>query len=416
MCDVCCKEFKGWCKSFTRTEAILSALEGALLLLFIGLLAFLILHLLVCYDPHHHDINIITTSSTKLPDSYESTGTIERGKTTASNTHKSHTEIIVITSTKARNNPPQNKECSWTPSKKTKATTRYFEISVSNQTARHASIETTERVIVEIPTVPAEESEGEEPEIVYKSLVLALVKTRPQREVVFGCILTIVSEYWTLTAASCIEAIEELDSLDSFVIMESHGELANGATHAIADVQINPFYQGTNESYDLAALKSDSSLLRRNGKSVLLPSMLDYLLITTGQRLTILGYGNYRTMSKNVSGRRLREVHVYSMPGAQCARRGEEEWWAPRHLWDPAPLGAEQGAGESACAASAICAGGLYARAAPCYYCAGTPLLAGRVLLGVMSGNAQCGVACEPALYVNVAAVRDWLDFVIESD
>ncbi|CAG9783385.1 unnamed protein product [Diatraea saccharalis] len=408
MCDVCCKEIKGWCKSFTRIEAILSALEGALLIIFIGLLALLILHFIVCKEP-----TFTTTTTTTSRYTKETIYVTDYIETYSEPSVEPIPEITTQRTTEAHESSPQNKDCTWTPSKKTQATTRYYETDLLKNT-RDKSISIQYPVVRPTEVMgAADESEGEDAGPVFERCVLALVKTRPHRDMVFGCILTIVSDHWTLTAASCIEAIEEVDSLDSFVIMESYGKLRNGIAHGVTDVQINPFYRGTNASYDLAALKTDASLVERNGVPVRLPEMLDYFLVPPGEKFTILGYGNYRTISKNVLGRSLREVHVHSVPSVQCYV-GEDKW-APRHLWGGAGAGAGASAG-AACAVGALCAGSLYARGLPCNYCAGTPLLNGRLLLGVMSGNAQCGITCEPALYVNIAVVRDWLDYVIESD
>lgn len=138
-----------------------------------------------------------------------------------------------------------------------------------------------------------DQSDGEESLPLYKSFVLALVKVKPSREVQFGCTLTAVTAYWTLTAASCIEAIEEVDSLDTFVMMEGYGEDDPGRTYAVADVQVHPMYQGANRSHDLAALRSEERL-RRVRAGARLPTLVDYFAVTAAERFTIVGFGSFR--------------------------------------------------------------------------------------------------------------------------
>lgn len=99
---------------------------------------------------------------------------------------------------------------------------------------------------------------------------------------------------------------------------------------------------------------------------------------------------------------------MYALPARQCPAAGADVW-ALRHLQRGRPEGQGPSPRGAAAAAGPLCAGVLYARGAPCVYCAGTPLLRAATLLGLMSDGPQCAVACEPALYVNVAAVRDWL-------
>lgn len=106
--------------------------------------------------------------------------------------------------------------------------------------------------------------------------------------------------------------------------------------------------------------------------------------------------------------RALRSVHVYLLPARQCPAAGADVW-ALRHLARGAGGGGAAGAGP-------LCAGVLYARGAPCAYCAGTPLLRADTLVGVMSDGQPCAVACEPALFVNLAAVRDWLHALLHPD
>lgn len=107
--------------------------------------------------------------------------------------------------------------------------------------------------------------------------------------------------------------------------------------------------------------------------------------------------------------RGLRSAAVYSVPWRQCGGAGETGW-SPRHLVRGAA------AGEGTCGAAPLCAGALYARGAPCNYCAGAPLLRGALLLGVMADNKQCAISCEPTLYVNIATVRDWIDSVLNDE
>ncbi|XP_026324031.1 uncharacterized protein LOC113233208 [Hyposmocoma kahamanoa] len=463
MCNDWIKEFKGWCKSFTRTEILLAILEAILLIICIGFLIFLILHFLVCSHKQHNvtstspyttitNKTTITVDDNYTPDketqtqkfvyihkgeSYTGVVTIPHGTgtekiifinkgvpsevavvlpyyVTSKNgtaedgsriTHKDHGKgttisagtlidevihkkiyinkevasgnatgiemspldgvthkIVVInkeiTLQAEDSKNPQNDnstddggpsqvsgesqyttptlttsdlECSWHPSEKTVAPTHYYSkdrVSTSPYFIKRKKIseeviktDGKDDTVVDYASMDTasdtpnenglggfgkepeptgldalaydDQSDGEESPALYKSFVLALVKVRPSREVQFGCTLTAVSARWTLTAASCVEAIEEVDSLDAFVMMEGYGEREPGRTYAVADARVHPLYQGANRSHDLAALRSERRL-RRAGAGARLAGLVDYYALTAAERLAALGFGGFR--------------------------------------------------------------------------------------------------------------------------
>lgn len=471
MCNDWIKEFKGWCKSFTRIEILLSILEAILLIICIGFLIFLILHFLVCSHKRHdtivttHNIITVTDDNENYTPSRETrtekyvyinkgqsytgvvtipgdTGTekiifIKKGvpsefvvilphrvtskKLTAEDDSRvSHNEetttvtgaqhdgvihkkiyinkeiisgnetgvgtsspldavsnkmVVInkdITSVAPQDNSlytedserpqvdnsthhggvPQDSgepqysstlmtsdlDCSWHPSKKTVAPTHYYlkqqilstspyfmkrkkgskevakpvlkmdgkdesVLDYANMDAGQANDAANEKSLDDAGKEPEptgldalaydDQSDGEESPPLYKNFVLALVKVKPSGEVQFGCTLTAVTAYWTLTAASCIEAIEEVDSLDTFVMMEGYGEDEPGRAYAVSDVQVHPAYQGANRSHDLAALRSERRL-RRVRAGARLPALPDYYALTAAERFTILGFGSFR--------------------------------------------------------------------------------------------------------------------------
>lgn len=316
-CDLCCTEFKGWCNSFTKTERALTILEAVFLVVLVTFLIFLILHLLACstLEPKYEE-----PEETESEYEYETT---ERpvGPTTSTTTKRPKTTTTRRTtrSTTTSATPPQTiepgLECSWTPSAKTTAYTHYYEKTSVVLSEFEEDIYTTAALIKQtihkkgnstrkqrkrvdtksehsLDFMQVDQSDGEDADPLQNKYILSLVKLKPPQGVVFGCILTIISKYWMLTSASCIEAIEEMDSLDSFVIMEDYGTSSKGKIHSVFDLQIHPFYRGTNWSYDLAAIKSESGLV--NGEAVELPTALDNAMITIGERFHILGFGAYR--------------------------------------------------------------------------------------------------------------------------
>lgn len=274
MCYVCCKELKGWCKSFTRIEGFLSVLEAILLVVFITFLVFLILHFVACL---------------KIPD--------ETNQNTTDTEQNSTDERNDIPGTTTLS---PDVECTWEPSKPTTVRVRYY-LNDINTTQRHDSNllkttmpQTPVGEIAEYDDVEfSEHSDGEFADETYRHQVVALVKLKPPGDVTFGCILTKVTKFWTLTAASCIESIEEVDALDSFVMIEQYGEPRQSRPRSVTDVQLHPLYQGSNRSYDLAALRSDRALQAAAGLPAL-PAPLDYFLLAVGERFMLLGYGGYR--------------------------------------------------------------------------------------------------------------------------
>lgn len=220
-------------------------------------------------------------------------------------------------------------ECSWHPSKKTVAPTHYyFEKFMKRKniikeavklvlktdgtdysTMDYANLDTSEEKgspnekyhdlrkdseLADLDTLAYDDqSDGEESVPLYKSFVLALVKVKPSKDSQFGCILTAVTAHWTLTAASCIESIEEVDSLDAFVMLEGYGEEEPGRSYGVSDVRVHPMFQGASRSHDLAALRSEQRL-RRVQLAARLPTLVDYYSITAAERFTILGFGSFR--------------------------------------------------------------------------------------------------------------------------
>ncbi|XP_045542345.1 CLIP domain-containing serine protease 14D [Papilio machaon] len=378
MCNECWKEFKGWLRSFTRTECALVALQLLLLVLFIAFLTFLILHLLACSAAEPFYV-------------IEATKTPHEPFKTSSQTN-STLPTISISSTNHTTLSPDI-ECTWRPSMKTDSAVHYYD---NGQVS--SSVVTNNRAM---PTWTPEPADGDLTDDVDKVYLLALGKVNIPQDIVFGCVLTIISEYCTLTAASCIESIEEVDSVDTFVIIERYGDGHIGQMHTVSDVLIHPEYQGINKRYDVAVLKSEDSLIKYGHVAVTLPSMLDALMITIGVEFNLLGYESHRGRASGEAGRRaVRVLAVRTLAGAQCS-----SGWSPRHLAHGAAVGA------GGCGAAPLCAGP--ARAPPaCSHCAGAPLLRGSRLVGVLAAG-PCGEACGPALYVNVATVLDWLNSTI---
>ncbi|XP_023942724.2 thrombin-like enzyme acutobin [Bicyclus anynana] len=402
MSNVCCTEFQGWCRSFTKTEIFLCVLQAIFLTVFIVFLTFVILHLVVCSrsklaNDRREPSNITSAQSVTT---YVTVPSEKNGQTQSFQTESTNHEAVNNSHINILPTLDKGVKCTWTPSYKTKALTHYYvnhtDIMMStkphvkeihNKFMNSVSMDYKEEIELDFNKLLEVVSDGIEVNDSRKDLLLALVKIRPQRGVTFGCTLTIVNEFWTVTAASCIEAIEEVDSLDSFVMMQGFKD-QDQKIHPVVDVLIHPQYQGINATFDLAVLKSETKLINNVTLAVTLPTFIDYFMISLGELLTILGYGRFRNIDKDTLARTVREVAVHSLPRAQCPR----------------------GAG-----AAPLCAGVLRARRSPCNYCSGTPLLRRRVLLGLMSDNQQCGLACEPALFVNVALAGDWLQSVISN-
>ncbi|XP_028175043.1 uncharacterized protein LOC114363509 [Ostrinia furnacalis] len=377
MCNVFCKEFRGWCKSFTRTEALLSILEAILLSVFVAFLTFLIMHYLACSEP---EIRQVSIPPTEFPSFSSSVSKSTRTTLSA------------------------DVQCTWKPSQKTAATTHYYEDGApaagAGSTPGSASADEPNPLRLEVPAA-TEDSDGEEVDEGAASFVLALVKIRPAHEPQFGCALTAVSRRWALTAASCVEAVEEADSLDAFAMCEGAGPW-RGAAHAVAAVRVHPGYARAGRARDLAALRSDTPLGLGPLGAPRLPTVLDHSLVTIGERFSLLGYGKFRTPEETTAERHVRAAAVYSLPAEACEGEG------PRHLARPGA------ALPAAGAIGPICAGPLYARGGACNYCAGAPLVRARLVLGVRAG-ARCG-DCEPAPHAPLAPARAWLDALLAGD
>ncbi|CAH2254014.1 jg9950 [Pararge aegeria aegeria] len=327
MSNVCCKELQGWCKSFTKTEIFLCVLQAIFFVVFVASLTFLILHLVVCSrskqkneilhpsrtetnntdknkeyeystDSIKDFIGIGTTSDQK----YEFTQTIQTNNSDIAEVNKSLLKVTTAVD--------KGVTCTWKPSLQTKAPTHYYEYhsNMTTSVVENQNKQMTEVNINGINSIDFENEaglednklqedlpDGAEINVTRQYFIIALVKIKP-RAITFGCTLTIVSEYWTITVASCIEAIEEGDSLDSFVMMRGFKEQDQNI-YPVAEVMIHPQYQGVNVTFDLAALKSEGRLVKEGNLVLKLPSLVDnfleYFLITIGEALTVFGYGRF---------------------------------------------------------------------------------------------------------------------------
>ena len=301
MCYVCCKELKGWCKSFTRIEGLLAIIEAILLVVLISFLVFLILHFVACRPVSEEGVPTPAPENGAAAENYSYT--------------KPDDSRVPITPYKTTEHStlPADVECTWEPSRPTTAKSRYFLTDKLGSPGSTGSTTTTTAASTSPPTTTEslqtdetlepsheyddveflEQSDGELAEDKYKSQVVALVKLKPPADVTFGCILTKITKFWTLTAASCIASIEEVDSLDSFVMMEEFGEPRASRPRTVVDVRLHPLYQGSARAHDLAALRADRALRTRT-PPLRLPRLLDYFLVALGERFHILGYGGYR--------------------------------------------------------------------------------------------------------------------------
>lgn len=117
---------------------------------------------------------------------------------------------------------------------------------------------------------------------------------------------------------------------------------------------------------------------------------------------------HFRSIDKDPLTRKIDHVKVHKLPSKHCPSTNNT--WSPRHLLRG------QAISHGSCGNAPICAGVLDNLQTPCNYCAGAPLVYRGVLLGLMSDNPNCGISCGPVLYVNIAAVRDWVDSVVNSD
>ncbi|XP_028036557.1 uncharacterized protein LOC114247733 isoform X3 [Bombyx mandarina] len=294
MCVFCFKELKRWCKSFTKPEICLSLLEAVFLIILVTSLTFLVQHFLACASRNVNE--------------HVNTSTTFRHETTVPAIIPDQTKYYKQTTHKTF---PPGIECTWKPSKKTRPTMRFFEYNQTESSFYELGIIQSGKLnISQAKSTPDTISDilgkdkkfdGEYAEDSFNNHVLALVKFKPPKDIIFGCILTIISEFWTITAASCIDAIEELDSLDSFVMLEDYGLEKKGQIHTLSDVQVHPFYQNGNKSYDLSVLKSEDSLTSGSRFPVELPNIIDYFLITVGESFTMLGFGPLRV---DVDGQR----------------------------------------------------------------------------------------------------------------
>lgn len=318
MCNGSCANIWTWCKSFTKTERALVLIELLLIIVFIGFLVFIILHLIVCGEKSKSNNDFTTppniiiepdenTSSSESEFSIEDTSISENTNTytdtetiythgintnidaqnTKTSAHSDNEISITYTgevtytydttveyvATSKPSSSRRNIKCTWKPSLKTEAS-RYF----LNYFTHNNKIISTIKTKYEPYSTRVE-----------NKFLCALVKILSSNDVKFGCVLTVISKFWTITTAHCLDDIQKHDTLKSYVIMTDY-EKENVDTFSIIDIQISS-QTITRKGVYLAAIKSNSPL---GLEGVPLANNLDYILLTIGNRFTILGYSNLR--------------------------------------------------------------------------------------------------------------------------
>lgn len=260
MCNICCHEFYGWCKSFTKIERVLVIVESALLIVFLSFLVFLILHLNVC--SRRDELAIITVDIKIIEKSSNVTEEIHNEKTDTADCTKKSSETTVL---------PTD------PTHTSVLTTKIIATFVTEDLINNTNHE--------------RDSDGEE--VFKNNLVLALLKvdTSKPHEVIFKCVVTILSKYWSVTAASCLED-SDLESLETLFMRKSMYE--DVVSYPVSEILIHPLYEKYNDKSDLAVLKTNDPIQYDNVNGIVLATILDYLLTVPGDRLTILVYGKFR--------------------------------------------------------------------------------------------------------------------------
>ncbi|XP_072935400.1 uncharacterized protein [Epargyreus clarus] len=373
MCTTCCKEFQGWCRAFTVTEVFLSILQAILLTSFVAFLTFLILHLIACSD---------NDASTEK---YEpSKSTTEEGIQTTATVGASYGSTLY---TELSTTLAPGIECTWTPSAKTRVVSQYFEheqnplnVTISSEFKRPQEIQPDK--VLSLDSLNKDVADNK------KTYIMALMKIMSPHDMTFACIVTIISENWAVTAASCIESYEKVNSLDAFIIMDIY--LEHEKAHAVSDVAVHPQYRGTNESYNIMLIKTKDKFTSSRDEFLNLPTLIDYFSIAIGERFTIIKFN--KIWSNEVRSGSVHEVPVHALPARRCG---------------------------ASPAAARLCAGRLRPAPRPPaarLRAAGAPLLRGRLLMGVGSGQPPYAVTDAPTLYVNLATALDWLNSVVQGE
>ncbi|GHB00857.1 serine protease [Streptomyces termitum] len=198
----------------------------------------------------------------------------------------------------------------------------------------------------------------------------------------------VVAPTKVLTAAHCVgrEALGgEPSELRDFVAITGRTALRGqgGREVRIADTWVNPAYDPTVNSGDLAVLTLAEALPR---SSVLAVARPGDPAESPGTAAEVYGWGDTSGTGRYASS--LRSAHVQVLPDASCERAY------------PGGLG-----GASYRRESMLCAGDPRGGRDACQGDSGGPLVARGVLVGLVSWGSGCGQAENPGVYTRVSTV-----------
>ncbi|XP_066597423.1 hypodermin-A-like [Prorops nasuta] len=208
---------------------------------------------------------------------------------------------------------------------------------------------------------------------------------------IFHCGGSLVSKDTVITAAHCIHSILEDENNYATVVTGANDFLQGGEVHTVSryyyhyewNKQITDNKENLPWNYDIGAIKLADPV---EFSSVQRPILLPDEPPSPNTKATVVGWGI--TEDKTLS-RFLRKLEIDLLPPEKC--QGElEQTIQEHHICGFKEVGAGTCLGDS-----------------------GSPLFAGNVQIGTVSGGLGCA-GVKPDIYVSTYYTRKFIDFVIQ--
>ncbi|KAF2906090.1 hypothetical protein ILUMI_00089 [Ignelater luminosus] len=204
-------------------------------------------------------------------------------------------------------------------------------------------------------------------------------------EVKLQCGASIISAYWVISAAHCIEIIEDAQLETKNVnIVAGHREWKKGRRHRVVKMIMNKYF----DSYTMA---NDSSLIKVRlpfdlKTEIPIPLAKSDDLYNVNSSAVVLGWGRNATTSEIVQDI-LFSVDVLLFDTEYCL-----------NLY-----------GKESITDDMFCAGSYTGGKDACQFDSGGPIMKNNILIGITSWGGDCGEKTQPGVYIKISYFIPWL-------
>ncbi|KAF2903165.1 hypothetical protein ILUMI_03023 [Ignelater luminosus] len=195
---------------------------------------------------------------------------------------------------------------------------------------------------------------------------------------------SIISSYWVVSAAHCVELMENSQVEVKYInIISNNKEWRKGRKHKIAKMIMNKYYNKHILSNDSSLIKVIEPFTLKNEVPIAVAaSDYEYIVNITA---TVIGWGHNETDSKVIQNT-LFAVDVVIFSQTYCTK-----------LY-----------GLGAVTSDMFCAGAYEGGKDACQFDSGGPIVKNNILIGIISWGGDCGNKTQPGVYGKLSYFIRW--------